>query len=204
MASQYPTIERLIQAYGLQTVRKLLYRGQLRQGIGQNSADFENIDVEEVTRLDTGADDAQRLSYLGTPVFADLLLQENEQDTGLLIDTVLFDVSQTRNIVTTPVQGRDGTVKEYISDGDYVVNIRGLLVQPNSMAYPADQVRELLRLCQVKDAIVAASPFLQLFKIYNLVITDYRLPQREGFQNTQLFELNCISDVPIELVEEDV
>jgi hypothetical protein len=204
MAAQYPPIEALAQAYGLQALRRRVYAARQGEGIGQSSADFGEIDVEVVTRLDTGADDAQRLSLLGTPVFSDLRLQRDDADPGIVIDTVLFDVAMSRNIVVTPVQGRDGTVKEYISDGDYSVIIRGILVEPDPYAYPADQVRELLRLCEVKDSILAASPFLQLFRIYELVVLDYRLPQREGFQNTQLFELNCISETPIELIEEDV
>jgi hypothetical protein len=93
-------------------------------------------------------------------------------------------------------------VKEYVSDGDYQITVRGFLVENSPYDYPAEQVRELLRLCRVQAAIQAVSPFLQLFQVYDVVITDYRLPQLEGFQNMQPFELVCISDTPIELIED--
>ncbi len=206
--ADYQQAQRLLQAYGLQTLRAKLYAAQAanRAGLPSRGGDYPDAgELELVTRMDTGSDDAQRMSYLGTPVFSDLILMENEQDQSpLQIDTVLFDVAMRRNIVTTAIQGRDGTVKEYISDGDYDVTIRGMLIEQSASAYPADQVRELLRLVQVPNAIIAVSPFLQLFRIFELVVVDYRLVQREGFQNTQLFELNCLSDAPIELIEDDV
>jgi len=208
MAANFQQVQQLLTAYGLQTLRAKIYAAQAagRPGLPTKGGDYPDAEVLDLTtRLDTGSDDAQRLSYLGTPVFSDLILMENEQDQSpLQIDTVLFDVAMRRNIVTTAIQGRNGTVKEYISDGDYDVTIRGMLVEQSAYAYPADQVRELMRLVQLPQAIIAVSPFLQLFRIFELVVMDYRLSQREGFQNTQLFELNCVSDVPIELIEEDV
>jgi hypothetical protein len=156
-----------------------------------------------VTRLNTGGLDQEVTSYLGTPVFADLTLKADENDAGLNIQTVLFEVDQQRNIVTTTVQGRNGTVKEYISDGDYAVSLRGLLVDPDPYTYPAQQMQELMDRLRLPQSLVAVSGFLQLFQIYNLVITGYRFFQIEGFQNVQAFELQCISDTPVELIEED-
>lgn len=200
--------QRLLTAYGLKALRAKIYASQVagRGALLPNGADYPDAgELDLTTRLDTGSDDAQRLSYLGTPIFSDLILMENEQDENpLQIDTVLFDVAMRRNIVTTAIQGRNGTVKEYISDGDFDVTIRGMLVEQSAYAYPADQVRELMRLVQLPQAIIAVSPFLQLFRIFEIVVMDYRIGQREGFQNTQLFELNCVSDVPIELIEDDV
>lgn len=185
-----------------QLVRQGVYSKAFGTPLPTRGSDFAEYEVEVNTRLNTGADDTERLSVLGTPVFTDLWLKENDSDAGLRIDTVLMDISQQRNIVTTAIQGRNGTVKEYISDGDYQITVRGILVEAGPYDYPAEQVRELLRLCRVQAAVQAVSPFLQLFQIYDVVITDYRLPQLEGYQNLQPFELTCISDTPIELIED--
>lgn len=204
MASQFPSkldAQALGVLGGKAIVYPLLLRGRLGQGDG---ADIPDQETEVVTRMNNGADDAERLSYLGTPVFADLWLKEDEQDEGLLIDAVLFDVSMQKVIVKTEIPGRKGSVKEYISDGDYAVSIRGMLVSSSPSSYPNDEVKELLRLIQLPQAIVAVSPFLQLFGIYELVVENYSLPQLEGYQNVQPFQLDCISDVPIQLIEEDV
>lgn len=200
MASSFPRLG--VQSLLAQLVKTGVYSKAFGTPPPTRGSNFGEFEVEVNTRLNTGADDTERLSYLGTPVFTDLWLKENDSDAGLRIDTVLMDISQQRNIVTTAIQGRNGTVKEYISDGDYQITVRGILVEPSPYDYPAEQVRELLRLCRVQAAVQAVSPFLQLFQIYDVVITDYQLPQLEGYQNMQPFELTCISDTPIELIED--
>lgn len=146
-------------------------------------------------------------SYLGTPIFTNLVFKSGSYTLanrtvaykGLEINTVLVDIQMAKNVVKTAVQGRNGTVKEYISDGDYEINIRGALVSPVPTLYPTDEVAALRDLCQVPDKLEVISSFLQLFSIHYLVIESFSFPQREGFYNTQLFELKCVSDLPIDL-----
>lgn len=200
MASSFQLIA---NSFGLSAVKPKVYAAGIGEPLESNAGDYQDTEVEVTTRLNTGGLDQQVTSYLGTPVFADLTLKADEADEGVNMQTVLFEVEQQRNIVTTAVQGRNGTIKEYISDGDYAVQIRGLLVDPDPYTYPATQVQNLLDLLQLPQSLVAVSGFLQLFQIYNLVVTGYRMFQIEGFQNIQAFELQCISDVPVELIEED-
>lgn len=192
----------IIQGLGLQAIKRAVYAARNGQPLGQRDIEYPEQEVEVTNRLDTGSDDAQVTSYLGTPVFSDLTLKATEEDDGLNVQTVLFDVGQRKNIITTTVPGRSGTVKEYISDGDYDVQIAGLLVSEDMYSYPTDQVKTLRRLLQTNTELIAVSPFLQLFNIYNLVVLDYRIPQERGYQNHQPFNINCISDTPIELIED--
>lgn len=194
----------ILNSFGLRAIKPLVYRTATGPGLSQNASDFEEIEVDSNTRMDTGADDQKVLSVLGTPVFADVTLSYEAAGLYLNMSTVLIEVSQTKNIVTTSVQGRNGTIKEYISDGDYLISLRGILVSETSDAYPVNQVQEFIDLMKVQSDLPIVSPFLQLFEIYNIVITDYRLPQVVGYQNQQPFEINCISDEPIELIEIDV
>jgi hypothetical protein len=115
------------------------------------------------------------------------------------LGTVLVDIQMTKTIITTPINGRNGTVKEYYSDGDYVVSLRGALVNPKGTNYPYDEFRALNDLLKAKVSLKVTSEFLGLFPIYNLAITDYTFPQEEGLSNTQLFQINALSDTPIEL-----
>jgi hypothetical protein len=64
------------------------------------------------------------ISKLGTVVYSNIIfnagviLDENGVADNWLdfrIDDVLLSVSQSKKIVTTEIQGRDGTVKEYLS-----------------------------------------------------------------------------------------
>lgn len=192
----------ILNTFGLKLVKPLVYSLRIGDPLSQNSSEFTDQDIDVSTRLNSGADDQEVRSVLDTPVFSDLILQYDSSGLYLKVDTVLFNVSQSKNIITTSVAGRNGTIKEYISDGDYVIDIKGLIVSSDATAYPTEQVQEFISLMKVQSDIPVISPFLQLFEIYNIVITSYRVPQVEGFQNVQPFEISCISDVPLELNEE--
>jgi hypothetical protein len=155
--------------------------------------------------------------YLGTPVFANIdfiggtyinmageaIEYLGGENGGFAIDSVLVSVGQSKNIVTTAIQGRNGTVKEYISDGDYKITIRGVLTSAtnrNGDYYPVEEVKKLMEICKVNASVKIASRFLNdIFGVYNIVIESYVFPQEEGQYNTQLFSIDCISDDPIEL-----
>lgn len=186
-------IEFLIDQFGLGGVRVIEYDAN-GQGLEQVSKDFG---------LDGGnVPPSNKVSYLGTPVFGDVVLKYEPLNLEVELQTVLCEVSMTKNIIKTALQGVDGTIKEYVSDGDYDVTIQGAVVAQD-VFYPEQDTKLLHQLCLVKDAIIVESEFLQLFDIYNLVIENYSFPQQEGFLNMQLFELQCVSDKPIELIVED-
>lgn len=164
-------------------------------------------------------DKAIATSMLGTPVFSNLEIQggKYKSDDGKetlrfigfepansapelkAINTVLFEVNQSKNIVRTEVQGRSGTVKEYISNGDFEVTVRGALVDPNALVYPEQQVKVLKEILDAPVALAVNSKFLGLFGIYSLVVQSVTWKQIEGFHNVQFFEFRAWSDTPIEL-----
>jgi hypothetical protein len=152
------------------------------------------------------------VSYLGTPVYAPLQIKDGSYTLngkkisyqGIDLKAVLYDVSFGKNVVKTQIQGRNGTVKELISLTDRSINIKGVLVSPTN-DYPEESVQKLLTICDLQTDIEVVSPFLALFKVYNLVIEDCKFPQKEGFRNIQAFELSCVSDSPIEVgINEDL
>lgn len=153
-------------------------------------------------------------SLLNTPVIDNIVFQadryydlEGNEITynELRIDSVLIEVSQTKNIIKTPIQGRNGTVKEYISDGDYLINIRGVInnnPRQNQKVYPKSYVQDLINLCKAQRSLVVTSKFLnQIFEINDIVIENYSIPQVEGVRNQQPFSISAVSDVPIDLEE---
>ena len=99
------------------------------------------------------------------------------------------------------VTGLNGTIKTYVSDGDFDIRMRGMLIADNPNDYPIEEVKQLTELLKQPLSIEVVCDYLQLFGIYNLVIQDYNFPQSEGTQNTQVFEINALSDAPIELIE---
>lgn len=195
-----PSFRLVLASLGLQGLKPIIYRAQL--GTQRPAGTPNEYPVQDpVEAVDLNGDPA-RLSYLGTPVFSDVAFPRDGKP-DLVLDTVLVDVSMRKNIVTTVVQGRPGTVKEYIADGDYEVRIRGILVSNGNNNYPGEQVRDLHQILVKSEAIPVVADFLRLYNIYNLVVMDYAFPQKEGFQNLQAFEITCLSDMPEELIEEN-
>jgi len=167
-------------------------------------------------------DVADRQSYFGTPVFSNLEIPAGKYKTldgneisfdGIRIDAVLFVVSQSKNIVSTAIQGRNGTIKEYISDGDFMITASGTIIGESNQSgkvftvnnsdgtYPETDVRRLVEICKCPESIEVISEFLDFFEIRNVVIESFTFEQVAGNRSGQVFELKMISDAPIELIE---
>jgi len=159
------------------------------------------------------SEDPGKTSYLGTPVYSNFIVEPGTytdldgndiEFNGIEVEAVLLVVSQSKNIVSTPIQGRNGTVKEYISDGDYQISVEGILINqatPGGNVYPTDEVADLVAILGVPDAITINSEFLDLFDINSAVVTDYSIGQVQGTRNQQPFKISLLSDTPIELEE---
>lgn len=194
--------EFIISQFALQALKPSIYGRNLGEEMEPLSAEFIDQNYEPIRSMSIEADDKPQLSYLGTPIFSDLMLRDKETETGLYFSTVLFDVSHQKNIVKTSIVGRSGTIKEYIADGDYVINIKGAFVSQDNN-YPLDEVTEFIRLMKLPAALECTSKLLQLFEIDDIVVESYALPQKAGYQNTQLFEINAVSDIRLEFLADD-
>lgn len=152
-------------------------------------------------------DNSDVYSVLGTPVIMPLLVPDFNYE---VIDnrgkkqikkhthfsfspTTLIDVSMQKNIVITSVQGRSGTIKELVSNGDYVVRIRGLLVGKGN-TYPKEQLQNLVELVNLPVSFPVQNDFMTWLGVYRLVVQSFDFPSLEGFANVQPFVLNCLSD----------
>jgi hypothetical protein len=153
--------------------------------------------------------------WLGTPTLTSLALRQG--DTQVVLRECVMTVSQEKNIISTALQGRSGTIKEYISDGDYQIEVSAA-VQPNADGndndsekfsvppdrYPMEELRELMILFRESESLEVSSGFLDLFGVESVVVKSYEFTQ-ETHQNRQSFRLTLLSDAPyeIKLMEED-
>jgi hypothetical protein len=177
-------------------------------GIGLiKTAIFDHtIPKPETKTGEIGRDAPLYSSSIGNPVFSNFNVQagsytkngQNFSFDEIKIDVALFEVNYPKNIITTPIQGRDGTVKEYISDGDFQVNIRGILFAPNN-TFPLDDFVALIKVAKAPVPLKINSWYLEKFGIYNLVVTEASFRQEPGKFSQQFFEISAISDTPIEL-----
>lgn len=122
---------------------------------------------------------------------------ENAAGERLVMNDAVVAVSRQKNIVSTQIVGMDGTVKEYINDGDYNLNIvvgiaavrDGVIVDE----YPADGLRELRTFLDEKAALSVQSDFLDVFDINRLVIKSFSVTQ-DTASNYQSVSLSAVSD----------
>jgi len=122
-----------------------------------------------------------------------------EYDEWLTPPSTIVDIVQTKHIVTTRITGRSGTVKEFISNGDYQVTLRGVMINYEQDDLPEEKIRLMKIICDVPAAVKVECELLEWFGIYELAIQSYSLPALEGFTNLQPFTITALSDTPIEL-----
>jgi len=141
---------------------------------------------------------------LGLPIFTRVTFPANAFRGEVILDEPIVEVSREKLIITTDIAGRDGSVKEYISNGDYAVTIKGILASDPkdgqyARRYPTREVQRLKALINVPEALPVTGRLFQLLGIRNLVIKGESWPCLPGFTNLQAYELRCLSDEPIEL-----
>jgi hypothetical protein len=149
-----------------------------------------------------------RSQQLGTPVFADLTLgggSYTDSITGnkvnfpeLRFSSVLITVDFPTRIIKTEIQGRNGTVKEYIGQDDAKINIQGIVCGSNGV-YPINDVSKLNEWRRAPLEKKATSRFLQALGIDSIVVESCGLPQISGGYSYQTFTIQCISDAPVQL-----
>lgn len=197
--------ELILKTYGLEALRTIQYGAGVSAAIARSQV--RNNTNPYTQMADNEQDQPLYKSALGTPVFCNLEIQAGSWTDSngvkhdwpfLQFDTVLLTVDQPKNIVKTPIQGRNGTVKEYISDGDYVVNIKVVIIGKRGVM-PLQEISDLKKALDAPVALAVNSRFLQNMGIDNLVVERYSAPQLEGGYHFQPFELFCLSDEPIEL-----
>lgn len=115
----------------------------------------------------------------------------------------IITINQEKNIVTTPMQGFDGTIKEYISDGDYSVTINTAVNNYTegddtgaSFEYPEEALQELINILKLKSELICQSDFLRYFDIHWLVVKSFDL-QQETHSNRQSINIQALSDRPL-------
>lgn len=122
------------------------------------------------------------------------------------IPCCIVEANGSKSIVKTAIQGLNtrGTVKEYINHGDVNISIKGVIANDKSNVLPGEKLNALIKLIEAPVSIKIKHNFLNNYlQVFNLVIESYSFPSKQGMQNLQLFELNCVSDEPIELVEKN-
>ena len=170
----------------------MLYRF-LGSGKGAHSYNKEGC---EFVSSPVGVPITDPADWLGAYTICTLLLRL-EDGTELSIPDAVVAMTRTKQIVTTQVVGMSGTVKEYISDGDFDINIavgiQGVEDGKVANVYPEEGLRELRKFLEVDKPISVQSAFFDIFEINRLVVKSYSLTQGTE-SNYQELTISALSD----------
>lgn len=138
--------------------------------------------------------------WLGRNALTDLLIETGDKKIGsVLLPDVVMSVSKQKEVVKTVLVGRKGgTVKEYVCDGDYQINIAvGVVaVDGNNKLidrYPEMAMMKLREVLETDRALTVSSVFLDLFDINKIVVTGFSARQMT-YSNRQIMEITALSD----------
>ena len=155
------------------------------------------------------------VSMLGTPVFGDISFEGGlyniyNKYTGVVEQarygqytlpySCIVDFSRQNNVITTPVLGSTGTVKEIYGIGDWDITIRGIAFNNDKAGNSAhEQINHLIAWSNLCDSIeVGGSVFLSKL-INRIVIKNIDIQPIEAKWNVIPFIIEAMSDEPIEL-----
>ncbi|MGV0919722.1 DUF6046 domain-containing protein [Empedobacter falsenii] len=117
----------------------------------------------------------------------------------------LISLNLPKNIVTTALQGKNGTIKEYINNDDYQITLEAAVdsylgneTSDARFDYPKDKISELIKMLKTPDELIIVSDFLKLFEINSVVVKDFSLTQ-ETHTNRQSISIQLLSDEPYEI-----
>jgi hypothetical protein len=189
--NSFNLIELYQKVFNIKGVRFAIPTGNTDAGTEREVSNF-TLDLPAVPN-------ARAYSYLGTPIYEQISFRTTDREYTFP-DWPLLDISAAKNIISTPIKGRNGTVKEHINIDDYQITIRGILINYVSDEYPEDLVYELHEIFKVNKELQVTNPLLNLMDIHNVVIKDIRFPEVEGYNHIQPFVIQCLSDEPVEIV----
>ena len=135
--------------------------------------------------------------WLGRTVLTDMVVKVPDEGL-LLINDVTVNVSLQKEVVKTALVGRAGTIKEYITDGDYQLSMSVGIVATDENGeiidqYPERAVAQFREILERPEALEVSSAFLDLFGITRMVVTGFSAKQMTH-SNRQVIEITALSD----------
>jgi hypothetical protein len=193
-------ISELATKYGLQYTN-VLVQGQMP---ASQANDPYSGKIDADVYLDS--DNPVAISPLNTPVFTNIIFKgatykdpvtlKQYSFNDIEFQTVLLTVSLAKKLVKTEIQGRNGTVKEYIGMDDYQITVNAIINGAN-YTYPWVQVTALKQMLDAPVPVTVQCKYLNSLGINTVVVENYQIGQEEGRYSQQKITVHCISDTPI-------
>jgi len=138
-----------------------------------------------------------RSYWEGRYVLTELTFKKADGEELVMNDAVV-SLSRSKNIVKTALVGLDGTIKEYICNGDYNITINVGIVAVDQAGhitddYPEEGMRTVRRFLDENQQVKVSSVFLNIFDVTTIVVESFSLRQ-DTHSNRQSVEIKALSD----------
>jgi 3-isopropylmalate dehydratase large subunit len=118
----------------------------------------------------------------------------------VVLKNCLMSCSQSKNIVQTAINGVEGTIKEWISGGDVVINLT-IICGGDSNTYPKEEVAEVMRQLSKNEAMSISNEWLgDVWGVTRVVINSASI-KGEIYRNVAEIEVAATSDESYEIEE---
>lgn len=118
----------------------------------------------------------------------------------LVLENCLFDTSNSKRIVQTAINGKDGTVKEWISNGDIIINVQVNILN-KERNYPVDELIEIMNFLKLnRELSINETHINKILDVSRVVVTSWRHVPKT-WSNYQSIMIDLISDNTYEIEE---
>jgi len=118
-----------------------------------------------------------------------------------LLPFPVISIDCGKDIVSTPMVERQGSVHEIINTNDFIINIRGFIADPNNN-YPESEIIALLQNVFVPNkSLTIKSVLTDIFLQGNnsVVVKSLKFPPVKGIIGVKPYELDLVSDLIFDL-----
>lgn len=174
------------------------------------------LDLQQIFKSAFGYDAApmtfhlerKEMSNLGQRYYGtDLLGREHFLPVRLnnyLLPFAVIGMTCRKNIVSTPMPMRGGSIHELISIEDYQFNIKGIVLTEDN-SFPESQIKDVYKLFEKNASLELRSVLtdIVLNGAYNhsVVITEIKWPTVTGVEHAKPFEMELEGDMAFTLEE---
>lgn len=163
------------------------------------------------------AEEAERLSYLGTPVLFPITfvagtykrydeqgkIEDVQMEDFQLPVTCIADFKRAKQLATTNISGGKGTVKELFGFEDWQINIKGFFLfdkeQPQGLKTPLEQETRMVQWENLACSVGATGAFFGCRSIEAITLKELNVNSKRGQPGIRPFSIPCLSDEAVEL-----
>ncbi len=185
-------VSQLLSGLGIREAQTALFKA-FKKDFSSNSGFGE---LEQIT------------TYTGARVVNWVKLYRRDSDKSesplVILPIVVIRVGIDKEVVRTPLVGRNSTVKEIITNGDWSIDIQGVIFNYDNAnkyrEFPKEKIRELRQAIEVTDSLTVISPYLNdVFNIHKMVVNSATIEQIDNSSNSVRFNIQAFSDVDFEI-----